>query len=155
MKLPQLFHWAGALCLILCGWCVGDGIWQRVQAHGAALQKTIDLLERLRMEIGIRRTDLNQLLPVLQREGLAGTAGASVQTLAPFPQLTRREKLLFRECCAGLGRTEAQQECRRLELYIAQFRTLLEEQRARMWTTQELAHKLGLALGLAAAILLL
>ena len=54
----------------------------------------------------------------------------------------------------GLGRLEAEQECRRLELYQAQFQAALQEGEAAARTQSMLSHKLGLAAGLAAAILL-
>ena len=56
---------------------------------------------------------------------------------------------------AGLGRAEAQQECQRLALYITQFETFRDDLTPRLNVTMELAHKMGLSVGLAAAILLL
>ena len=104
-------HGIGAVCLVFCGWCVGDGVCIRAEAPRQALQKTIALLERIRREIEFRRTDLRSLLCTLQREGLVGQTEHSLQTLAPDPTLTRREQNAFRECMAGLGRAEAAQEC--------------------------------------------
>jgi hypothetical protein len=49
---------------------------------------------------------------------------------------------------------EAEQECRRLELYQAQFQAALQEGEVAARTQSMLSHKLGLAAGLAAAILL-
>ena len=106
-------HGIGAVCLVFCGWCVGDGVCIRAEAHRQALQKTIALLERIRREIEFRRTDLRALLCAMQREGLVGQAEHSLQTLAPDPALTRREQNAFRACMAGLGRAEAAQECQR------------------------------------------
>ena len=83
-------HGIGAVCLVFCGWCVGDGVCIRAEAHRQALQKTIALLERIRREIEFRRTDLRALLCAMQREGLVGQAEHSLQTLAPDPALTRR-----------------------------------------------------------------
>ena len=100
-------HGSGAGCLVFCGWCVGDGVCIRAEAHRQALQKTIALLERIRREIEFRRTDLRALLCAMQREGLVGQTEHSLQTLAPDPALTRREQNVFRACMAGLGRAEA------------------------------------------------
>lgn len=72
----------------------------------------------------------------------------------PFPSLTLEERTRFSECFSGLGRLEAEQECRRLELYQAQFQAALQEGEAAARTQSMLSHKLGLAAGLAAAILL-
>ena len=133
----------GALCLVLCGWCVGDSICVRTSEHQRALQRTIELLDRIRREIEFRRADL------------VGQAAGSLQELEPFPQLSRREKAAFRNCMAGLGRAEAQQECQRLALYITQFEAFRDDLTPRLNVTMELAHKMGLSVGLAAAILLL
>ena len=84
-------HGIGAVCLVFCGWCVGDGVCIRAEAHRQALQKTIALLERIRREIEFRRTDLRALLCAMQREGLVGQTEHSLQTLAPDQALTRRE----------------------------------------------------------------
>ena len=145
----------GAFCLVLCGWCVGDGFAARAQAHQNALQRTIELLERIRREIEFRRTDLSILFLTFQREGLVGQADSSMQTLTPYSALTRQEKAVFQECISMLGHAEAPQECQRLNLYIEQFRAFQERSRPALQTTQELSHKIGLALGLAAAVLLL
>ena len=145
----------GALCLVLCGWCVGDSICVRTSEHQRALQRTIELLDRIRREIEFRRADLASLFVRLQREGLVGQAAGSLQELEPFPQLSRREKAAFQNCMAGLGRAEAQQECQRLALYITQFETFRDDLTPRLNVTMELAHKMGLSVGLAAAILLL
>ena len=145
----------GALCLVLCGWCVGDSICVRTSEHQRALQRTIELLDRIRREIEFRRADLASLFVRLQREGLVGQAAGSLQELEPFPQLSRREKAAFQNCMAGLGRAEAQQECQRLALYITQFEAFRDDLTPHLNVTMELAHKMGLSVGLAAAILLL
>lgn len=151
----SLVRLLGALCLILCGWCAGDAASRRVQGHPEALRRTISLLERLRREIGFRRCDLNRLCGQLVREKLLPEGTSSLQALLPFPALVPAEQVWFRECISGLGHEEAEQECRRLELYTTYFRDALQvcEPQARM--RAELAHKLGLAAGLAAAILTL
>ena len=148
-------HGSGAVCLVFCGWCVGDGVCSRAEAHRQALQKTIALLERIRWEIEFRRTDLRALLCARQREGLVGQAEHSLQTLAPDPALTRREQNVFRACMEGLGRAEAAQECQQLAFYIQQFEAFQTELAPQLRQTNELSHRLGLALGLAAAILLI
>ena len=148
-------HGIGAVCLVFCGWCVGDGVCIRAEAHRQALQKTIALLERIRREIEFRRTDLRALLCAIQREGLVGQTEHTLQTLAPDPALTRREQNVCRVCMAGLGHAEAAQECQQLAFYIQQFEAFQTELAPQLRQTNELSHKLGLALGLAAAILLI
>lgn len=150
-----IFRVGGAFCLIICGWCMGDGICVRVQEHQKALQKTIMLLNRICQEIEFRRTDTGVLLRSLKKEEVVGQAVESLQTIPPFPQLTRREKNVFRECVDGIGHLEAVQECQRLNFYCKQFEVFRNELQPSMRTTMELSHKIGLALGLAAAVLLL
>ena len=146
-------RWLSALCLVICGWCAGDSINARMQEHLEALQKTIFLLEILRQEIGFRHSDLELLRQKLLRENRIPPDTKTLQQLLPFPALTQAEKLCFSECFSGLGRTEAEAECRRLELYLEQFRGFLQENRAKAKIQAELSHKLGLAAGFAAAIL--
>ena len=122
-------------------------------ASGSPAQ-TLDLLETLHQEISFRRSDLNLLCRKLIQDGQLPPETVSLQTLEPFPSLTLEERTRFSECFSGLGRLEAEQECRRLELYQAQFQAALQEGEAAARTQSMLSHKLGLAAGLAAAILL-
>ena len=145
----------GAVCLVVCGWCVGDSVCVRAQTHQAVLRETIELLERIQTEISFRRTDLNRVLVSLKRDGFVRKEETSLHALRPPAFLTRREKACFRDCFSGLGHAEAEQECQRLALYIKQFEVFQENLRPQVRTTAELSHKLGAALGLAAAILLL
>lgn len=145
----------GALCLVICGWYAGDAVSRRVQGHLEALRRTILLLERLRREISFRRCDLNHLCSQLVREKLLPAGTSSLQALPPFSALAPAEQVWFRECISGLGHEEAEQECRRLELYTAYFQDAFQACEPQARTQAELAHKLGLAAGLAAAILAL
>lgn len=145
----------GALCLVLCGWCVGDSICVWTSEHQRALQRTIELLDRIRREIEFRRADLASLFVRLQREGLVGQAAGSLQELEPVPAVIPAGKGRVPKLHGGLGRAEAQQECQRLALYITQFEAFRDDLTPRLNVTMELAHKMGLSVGLAAAILLL
>lgn len=147
-------RWLSVCCFVVCGWCAGDSFHQQAQAHLEALRKTLDLLETLHQEISFRRSDLNLLCRKLIQDGQLPPETVSLQTLEPFPSLTLEERTRFSECFSGLGRLEAEQECRRLELYQAQFQAALQEDEAAARTQSMLSHKLGLAAGLAAAILL-
>ena len=147
-------RWLSVCCFVVCGWCAGDSFHQQAQAHLEALHKTLDLLETLHQEISFRRSDLNLLCRKLIQDGQLPPETVSLQTLEPFPSLTLEERPRFSECFSGLGRLEAEQECRRLELYQAQFQAALQEGEAAARTQSMLSHKLGLAAGLAAAILL-
>lgn len=147
-------RWLSTLCLVVCGWCAGDSINARMQEHLDALQKTISLLEILRQEIGFRHSDLELLRQKLLREKRIPKDTKTLQQLLPFSALNQAEKLCFSECFSGLGHAEADAECRRLELYLERFRGFLQESRAKADRQAELSHKLGLAAGFAAAILL-
>lgn len=131
--------------MVVCGWCAGDSFHQQAQAHLEALRKTLDLLETLHQEISFRRSDLNLLCRKLIQDGQLPPETVSLQTLEPFPSLTLEERTRFSECFSGLGRLEAEQECRRLELYQAQFQAALQEGEAAARTQSMLSHKLGLA----------
>ena len=137
-------RWVSVCCFVVCGWCAGDSFHQQAQAH----------LETLHQEISFRRSDLNLLCRKLIQDEQLPPETVSLQTLEPFPSLTLEERTRFSECFSGLGRLEAEQECRRLELYQAQFQAALQEGEAAARTQSMLSHKLGLAAGLAAAILL-
>lgn len=147
-------RWLSVCCFVVCGWCAGDSYHQQAQAHLEALRKTLDLLETLHQQISFRRSDLNLLCRKLIQNGQLPPETVSLQTLEPFPSLTLEERTRFSECFSGLGRLEAEQECRRLELYQAQFQAALQEGEVAARTQSMLSHKLGLAAGLAAAILL-
>ena len=148
-------RWAGALMLTICGWCAGDALAQKLQAEVDALEDTVHLLEDIREEIAFRRQDFGQLCARLTREGRLRTQNGTMRAALPPPALGRREAEWFRECFAGLGRTEAEQECQRLEQYADKFRTALAQRRAEMQQRRALARKLGLAAGLALGVLLL
>lgn len=147
-------RWMSMLCLVLCGWCAGDSVTARMQAHLDALRQTIALLELLRQEIGFRQRDLEALRKKLIAAGRIPADTDTFQTMMPSLALTQEEKLCFSECFSGLGHAEAGVECRRLELYLERFRRFQEESLARAKLQKELSHKLGLAAGAAAAILL-
>ena len=143
-------RWLSVCCFVVCGWCAGDSFHQQAQAHLEALRKTLDLLETLHQEISFRRSDLNLLCRKLIQDGQLPPETVSLQMLEPFPSLTLEERNRFSECFSGLGRLEAEQECRRLELYQAQFQAALQEGEAAARTQSMLSHKLGLAAGLSA-----
>ena len=150
----NLLHIAGVLLLPLCGWFVGDAVQVQTNAHLAALQKTIELLQRIRQEILYRRADLQSLYRQLCREGLLpkdpGTA--SLQQLPAPELLTCAERTCFTECFSGLGRTEAAQECERLAYYSARFAEYLQQAQRQAQMQAGLPHRLGLAGGLMLAL---
>ena len=42
----QLFHWAAAALLLLCGWLTGSAFQARTEQHILQLQRTVELLQR-------------------------------------------------------------------------------------------------------------
>ena len=141
--------------LALCGWCIGDALAQKLQAEVDALEDTVHLLEDIREEIAFRRQDLGRLRERLTREGRLRTKNSRIQTALPPPALGKREAAWFHACFAGLGRTEAEQECQRLEQYADKFRMALVQCRAELQQRRALSRRLGLAAGLALGVLLL
>lgn len=56
----RLFHWAAAALLLLCGWLTGSAFQARTEQHILQLQRTVELLQRIRQEIAYRRLDLER-----------------------------------------------------------------------------------------------
>ena len=142
----MMLHILGALLLPLCGWLAGDAIQARAVQHLAALQKCLALLERIRQEVAFRRADLQQLYAELCREGILESGARCLQEAPPPEGLTREEQQCFRTCMSGLGRAEA----RRARLQALQ---QTAEHAARRQAG--LPRKLGLAAGMAMALLLI
>ena len=144
----------GALLLPLCGWLTGDAFQQRTRERLCALEWSIRLLQRIRQEIAFRRADLTQLDAQLQREGLLETPAKprALQALAPPKVLSEAEQACFAECMSGLGRTSAEQECERLDYYIARFQEFLQQAQQQAHARAGLPHRLGLAAGMVLAI---
>ena len=149
-------HGIGVLLLPLCGWLAGSAVQAASAAHCAALQQALTLLCRIRQEIRFRRADLGLLYRQLQREGLLWDRQAeNFRALAPLPELQQEEQACFADCMAGLGRTAAEQECERLEYYIARFEAFLQQAQADARAQAGLPRKLGAAAGTVLALVLL
>ena len=151
----SVLHGVGVLLLPLCGWLAGDAVQASCTAHCTALQKTLDLLRRIRQEVWFRRADLGLLCPQLQREGLVWDSQAeSFRTLAALPELTPEEQACFAECLADLGKAAAEQECERLDYYMARFEVFLQAAQADAQAQAGLPRKLGAAAGAVLALVL-
>lgn len=153
---------AAALLLTAGGFCAGDARRQRLAARRRALEEVIGLLTRLRQEIGYRRADLGPLCRTLAAEygpdsalgrALAGADGFA--RLAPPAPLEKGEAACFTECFAGLGRSDAGQECARLDYYLARFETFLAGAREEEARSASLDRRLGLAAGAVLGLLIL
>ena len=151
----MMLHILGALLLPLCGWLAGDAIQARAVQHLAALQKCLALLERIRQEVAFRRADLQQLYAELCREGILESGARCLQEAPPPEGLTREEQQCFRTCMSGLGRAEAQQECEQLDYYRARLQALQQTAEHAARRQAGLPRKLGLAAGMAMALLLI
>ena len=144
----MMLHILGALLLPLCGWLAGDAIQARTVQHLAALQKCLALLERIRQEVA-------QLYAELCREGILESGARCLQEAPPPEGLTREEQQCFRTCMSGLGRAEAQQECEQLDYYRARLQALQQTAEHAARRQAGLPRKLGLAAGMAMALLLI
>ena len=146
----------GLFLLPLCGWLVGDAVQTKTTLHLAALQRTIELLQRIRQEIQYRRADLQSLYRQLCREDLVPQIpGGTLQQLPAPERLSVAERACFAECFGGLGRTETAQECERLDYYTARFDDYLQQARRTAQRQAGLPHRLGLAGGMMLALLFL
>ena len=154
--MSSLLRGFSLLLLPLCGWLAGDAVQAKTTLHLAALQRTIELLQRVRQEIQYRRADLQSLYRQLCREGvLAQTHDGTLQQLPAPGQLSATERACFTECFGGLGRAETAQECERLDYYTARFEDYLQQARRAAQRQAGLPHRLGLAGGMMLALLFL
>lgn len=153
----MMFRLLGTFLLPLCGWLTGDAFQQKTREHLRALEHCIQLLRRIRQEIDFRRADLALLYQQLRREGLLESAPetGTLQTLPAPGTLCPAEQQCFAECMAGLGRTEAEQECERLDYYIARFQAYRQQAEQTAQAQAGLPHRLGFAAGMVLAIFFL
>lgn len=145
---------AAAALLTLCGFCVGDIRRQNRSSRRRILEEIVGLLMRLRQEIACRRTDLNCLYQILASEYPLGgplkksfCVGTSFQNLQPPMLLEQEQAACFVECFSGLGRTDARQECARLDYYLQRFDVFLTRARQDEQLSLSLDRRLGLAAG--------
>ena len=152
----MLFHVLGVLLFPLCGWFAGDAFRQKTDMHLQALRMTLELFQQIRQEIAFRRADLQQLCRQLQREGVLPQMESSylLQEFPPPEELLPAEKACFAECISGLGKTEAQQECERLDYYIARFQDYRHQAQQTAQKQAGLPQKLGFAAGAVVALML-
>ena len=129
----------GAALFPLCGWLAGDSLRQKTDRHLRALVQVLELFQRLLRE---------NLLP----------PDKGVQTLQQIQspaELSAAEQQCFAECMAGLGKTEARQECERLDYYAARFQEYLQKAQQTAQRQANLPQKLGLAAGAVLALMVL
>lgn len=145
---------AAAALLTLCGFCAGDTRRQKRSARRRILEEIMGLLMRLRQEIACRRTDLNQLYQTLTSEYPPDSLlkniflqGSCFQKLPPPDLLEKEQAACFSECFSGLGRTDAKQECARLDYYLQRFNDFLTKARQDEQLSLNLDRRLGLAVG--------
>ena len=143
----RLFHWAAAALLLLCGWLTGSAFQVRTEQHILQLQRTVELLQRIRQEIAYRRLDLEKLLE--------SDAAPKLQEIPAPERFDDAERLCFEQCFAGFGQSEAAQECERLDYYSARFEAFLHQAQQKAASGQGLPCRLGLAAGAVAALILL
>ena len=146
----------GLILLPLCGWLAGDAVQARTALHLAALQRTIELLQRIRQEIQYRRADLQSLYRQLCREGLLPqNPGGTLQQLPAPERFSAAERACSTECLHGIRRADAAQHGERLGYYTARFEEYLQQARRTAQQQAGLPHRLGLAGGMMLALLFL
>lgn len=153
----MMLHFLGAALFPICGWLAGDAVLQTTRAHLRALEQVERLLQRVRAEILFRQADLALLYEQLRREGLltAESPAGTLQRLPAPEPLSAEERLCFADCMSGLGRTDAQQECQRLDYYITRFQQFRQQAGQAARAQAELPHRLGFAAGMVLMILFL
>ena len=104
---------------------------------------------------GRRSRSAGQLYAELCREGILESGARCLQEAPPPEGLTREEQQCFRTCMSGLGRAEAQQECEQLDYYRARLQALQQTAEHAARRQAGLPRKLGLAAGMAMALLLI
>ena len=145
---------AAAALLTLCGFCAGDTRRQKRTARRRTLEEIVGLLMRLRQEIACRRTDLNRLYRTLSSEYPLDSPMKKIfcqescfKTLHPPALLDQEQAACFSECFSGLGRSDAKQECARLDYYLQRFDGFLTKARQDEQLSLHLDRRLGLAAG--------
>ena len=105
---------------------------------------------------GISEKYLESILKVLVQEKLLESDAAPKLQEIPAPErFDDAERLCFEQCFAGLGQSEAAQECERLDYYSARFEAFLHQAQQKAASGQGLPCRLGLAAGAVAALILL
>ena len=103
----RLFHWAAAALLLLCGWLTGSAFQARTEQHILQLQRTVELLQRIRQEIAYRRLDLEQLQRCLVQEKLLESDAAQKLQEIPAPErFDDAERLCFEQCFPALAKAK-------------------------------------------------
>ena len=103
----------------------------------------MELLQRIRQEIAYRRLDLEQLQRCLVQEKLLESDAAPKLQEIPAPErFDDAERLCFEQCFAGLGQSEAAQECERLDYYSARFEAFLHQAQQKAASGQGLPCRL-------------
>ena len=128
----RLFHWAAAALLLLCGWLTGSAFQARTEQHILQLQRCL-----------------------VQEKLLESDAAPKLQEIPAPERFDDAERLCFEQCFAGLGQSEAAQECERLDYYSARFEAFLHQAQQKAASGQGLPCRLGLAAGAVAALILL
>lgn len=152
----MMLHILGALLLPLCGWLAGDAIQARAVQHLAALQKCLALLERIRQEVAFRRADLQQLYAELCREGILESGARCLQEAPPPEGLTREEQQCFRMCMdPALAVRKRGRSANSWTTTGARLQALQQTAEHAARRQAGLPRKLGLAAGMATALLLI
>lgn len=153
---------AAAVLLTVGGFCAGDARRQKRSARRRTLEDIVGLLTRIQQEISCRRTDLHQLYRTLASEYPPDTPlGRIFRQESCFQKLQRpsfleqKQAACFAECFAGLGHSDAKQECARLDYYLRRFEDFLARAKEEESISLNLDRRLGLAAGAILGLLML
>lgn len=152
----RLVRRIGAVCLAVWAAGMGERAYRRLCRRCTALTESLILLRRIRQEIAFLHTDREALLAKLCAEGLCPpprTENGENSLPEPPEGLAAGEERCFFSCMRALGRTNAAQECEKLDYTIArmeEYSRQAEEERRRHGP---LVRRLGWAAALALAVL--
>ena len=152
----RLFHWAAAALLLLCGWLTGSAFQARTEQHILQLQRTVELLQRIRQEIAYRRLDLEQLQRCLVQEKLLESDAAPKLQEIPAPEdLMMRNAFALSSALPALAKAKRHRNANDWIITLARFEAFLHQAQQKAASGQGLPCRLGLAAGAVAALILL
>ncbi len=143
---------------LLAGWFAGTVLCHKIILRKEALLEICSLLKILEEEIALRHSNLKYLYENLLDENFAHLMfeqNGCFRSLSPPQALSKTEKEWFVQCFARLGTANAQEECKRLNYYIARFEADCTEVLKQEQKALGLDRKIGVALGGVIALVLL
>ena len=121
------------------------------------VDRLLDILaDKLTERLSAGHKELYTAKELAERYGVSCATIRSKMAAGEFGELVSvGERTRLVPCFAGLGQSEAAQECERLDYYSARFEAFLHQAQQKAASGQGLPCRLGLAAGAVAALILL